>query len=220
VKDAEKDLLPGLVAASGRFVSASEHRALEQSATNRYVGTGIQIRVDPESKYPQIMIPFRGGPAHKGGAKPNDLILAVDGKSTEGEKLGDVVERIRGPEGSEVTFTVGQPNSDEKREIKMTRSVVPFEHVVGFRPGKKAPWEFRIKGDEPIGYVKVKSLTSSIVHELREAERQLKEEGVRGVVLDLRFSFGFRMQHAARRGVCASTRRTAIVCCATCRWWC
>jgi carboxyl-terminal processing protease len=197
VKEAEKVFLPGLVAASGRFVSASEHRALEQSATNRYVGTGIQIRVDPESKYPQIMIPFRGGPAHKGGAKPNDLILAVDGKSTEGEKLGDVVERIRGPEGSEVTFTVSQPNTDEKREIKMTRTVVPFEHVVGFRPAKKAPWEFRISGDEPIGYVRVKSLTSSIVHELREAERQLKEEGVRGVVLDLRFSFGFRMQHAA-----------------------
>jgi hypothetical protein len=38
----------------------------------RYVGTGIQLRVDPETKRPQIMIPFRGGPAHKGA--PNRTI--------------------------------------------------------------------------------------------------------------------------------------------------
>lgn len=197
--DAGKVFVAGLLTrAGGRVITEKERLATEMLATNRYVGTGIQIRTEPETKRPQIVIPFRDGPAHKAGALPGDLILEVDGKSTEGETLNQLVDRIRGPEGTAITFTVRQPNADEKRELKMTRGVVPFEHVVGYRPGKKAAWEFRVGAGEPIGYVRVKSLTSSIAHELRAAERQLKAEGVQAVVLDLRFSFGYRMQHAAQ----------------------
>src|SRR5262249_40948978 len=143
-----------------------------------------------------IMVPFRGGPAHKAGARVNDLILSVDGASTEGKTIAQVVEMIRGEEGTEVTFTVRQPKSDEKRDLRMTRGVVPFEHIAGYRPGRKDLWEFRIKPDEAIGYAHVNSITTSIVHELRDLEKQLRKEEIRALILDLRYSVGYRMQHA------------------------
>src|SRR5205807_2245276 len=49
-------------------------RVLEGAAENRYVGTGIQIRMHPDAKLTQIVNPFAGGPARKAGAKPGDLI--------------------------------------------------------------------------------------------------------------------------------------------------
>lgn len=199
--DAGKALTDGALArvpGRARVMTEQERLAFEANVNNRYVGTGIQLRMDPKTKFSQIVVPIRGGPANKAGVKTNDLIVAVDGKSMEGLTLAQIVDRIRGDEGTDVSFTVRQPDSDEKREIKMTRSVVPFEHTFGFRPGKKTLWDFRIKADEPIGYVYVTATTSSIVHELREVDRQMKEEGVRAVVLDLRYTFGFRMQHAAQ----------------------
>jgi carboxyl-terminal processing protease len=115
----------------------------------------------------------------------------------EGQTLTKIVQRIRGDEGSEITFTVRQPDSDEKRDVKITRGVVPFELVRGYRPGKKEIWDFRINAEDPIGYVHISSITSSIVHELRATDKQLRADGVKAVVLDLRYSSGFRMQHAA-----------------------
>src|SRR5437868_6426629 len=79
-----------------RFVTAKEYKIEEQVRANRYVGTGIQIRVEPESKLTQIITPFPGGPARKAGAKPNDLIVEVDGVKMAGKTLLQVVEALRG----------------------------------------------------------------------------------------------------------------------------
>src|SRR5262249_24372272 len=86
-----------------------------QNAGNRHVGTRHQIR--KADHYIQIVTPMRNGPAHKAGAKPNDLIVAVDGKDTKGVRLEQVVEWLRGPEGSKVTMTVRQPDSNQTRDL-------------------------------------------------------------------------------------------------------
>src|SRR5207248_3303956 len=76
----------------------------EQIRGNRYVGIGVQLRLSPEEKRAMLVTPIRGGPAHRAGLKPRDLLLEVDGKSTEGEALGPLVERLRGAEGTTVTL--------------------------------------------------------------------------------------------------------------------
>ena len=69
-------------------------KAMEGAAANRYVGTGIQIKKSAKEALPEIVLAFPNGPARKAGGKNGDLILEIDGVSTEGLTLGEVVDRI------------------------------------------------------------------------------------------------------------------------------
>ncbi len=168
------------------FLPAGNLRALEQIGNNRYVGTGIQIRFDAKEELTQIVAPFPGGPARKAGAKPGDLIVAVDGVEMKGKKLQEVVDRLRGEEGTKVSMAVRQPGEKETRTLDMVRSVVPFETAVGCRRTGEESWEFRPDSSEAVGYVRVLNVTSSTASELTRLEPRLREEGAKALVLDLR----------------------------------
>ena len=172
-------------------------KVVEQTAGNRYVGTGIQIAFDQKEKLTQVRLAFRNGPAYRAGMKTDDFIVAVDGVKTHGMSIRQVIDLIRGDEGTPVTIAVRQPNSKETRSLKMIRSVVPFETVVGHRRASEDGWSFRIDPAAPIAYLQLKSLTSSIVHELRQKEAQLRAEGFHAVILDMRFNAGGSIHEAA-----------------------
>src|SRR5262249_31386039 len=79
-----------------------------------------------------------------------------------------------------------------------TRAVIPIDSVFGFRRTSEDGWAYRADPEAGIGYFWVKSLKSSTLHELRQAEHRLRAEGVRALVLDFRFSAGDGLlQHAA-----------------------
>ncbi len=174
--------VPGGVA----YWPPQEARVAEQISGNRYVGIGIQLRIHEGDKLPQIVIPFRGGPAHRGGIKPDDLIIEVDGQGTKDVPLVKVVEMLRGEEGTTLTVLVRAPGSAETRTVKMTRTVVPFEHVMGYRRASEDAWDYLIDPKGAIGYVRVDSCSSSTPQELRQAERRLRSQGARALVLDFR----------------------------------
>jgi carboxyl-terminal processing protease len=182
----EPDLLP-----------PKELKVIEQIRDNRYVGIGIQLSMNPKENRGQIVDPFRGGPARKAGARPGDLILEVDGKNTEEMKLTALVDLIRGEEGTPVTLVVRQPGATETRTLKMTRGVVPFQTVLGLKRGADDAWVYRVHPEAPVAYLQITSITSSNLHELRQAEQQLQAAGFRALVLDLRQTSGDAIQHAA-----------------------
>jgi carboxyl-terminal processing protease len=179
------------------LLSANEVKVNEQIAGNRYVGIGIQLRMNNEEKLPQIVDPFRRGAARQAGAKAGDVILQVDGQSTAGVTLRQVVEWLRGDEGTPVTIVVRQPGAKETRTLAMTRAVVPFDTVFGYLRTGEDNWRFRVEAAAPVGYVCVSSVSSSTLHELRQVERRLQAEGVRAVVLDFRGDGGGGKLHHA-----------------------
>jgi C-terminal peptidase prc len=179
-----------VVPGQGEFVPADLIRITEQINGNRYIGTGIQIRMHEQEKVPQIITPFRGSPAHRAGLKPDDLIVEVEGKSTRGVPLMKVVDWLRGDEGTTAVIKVRAPAESEARTVKMTRSVVPFDTVFGYRRASEDAWEFRIDPRGPVGYVRLESFRGSTAHELRQVERRLRDDGVRALVIDLRTSGG------------------------------
>jgi carboxyl-terminal processing protease len=197
-------MLDGLLAGIGgkgelvpALMPAQDRKIMEQISGNRYVGIGIQIRVHAEEKRAQIVLPIKSGPARKVGIKPGDVILQVDGKDTHDVSLSKVVEWLRGEEGTAVTVVVRQPGETEARTYKMTRTVVPFETVYGYRRGSGDSWDYRIDPAGPVGYVWVRTLNSATLHDLRQAERRMQAAGLRALVLDLRSSHGGGMlQHA------------------------
>src|SRR5262249_13842514 len=160
---------------------------VQQISGNRYIGTGVQLRFDDKRKLVKIVVPFRRGPARKAGARPGDLIIKVNDVATKGMSLEKVVTLLRGDEGTKVTVEVRQPGAKQTRTLQMTRSVVPFDSVYGYRRASEEDWKFRPDATAPIAYLWVKAINSSTLHDLRKLERRLKAEGARALVLDLRF---------------------------------
>jgi carboxyl-terminal processing protease len=169
----------------------------EMIAGNRYVGTGIQIRKNDKEKLAQIVIPFPGGPARKAGARPGDLIVEVGGKSMEGLPLFKVVESLQGEEGTKVSMTVRQPGESKTRLLPMVRSVIPFTSVHGYRRTGEESWSFSIDPGSAISYLSLDEIKISTLLELRKIEPLLRSEGMKALVLDLRFSRGDDLRHAA-----------------------
>ncbi|HEY7327707.1 MAG TPA: S41 family peptidase [Gemmataceae bacterium] len=169
----------------------------ERIAGNRYVGTGIQIRINEKQKLTEIVVPFPGGPARKAGARPGDLIVEVDGKSVEGLPLAKVVERLQGEEGTKVSMTVRQPGQSQTRLLPMVRSIIPFTSVHGYRRTGEESWTFTVDPSSAIGYLSFDDLKSSTLLELRKIEPLVLEEGTKALVLDLRFTRGDDIRHAA-----------------------
>ncbi len=197
--DLEEALLRGVAERTKSvLLSPREVQTMDVLASNRYVGTGIQLRRNQQEKVAQLVTPIRGGPAHRAGMRPGDLILKVDDKDTRDVPLATIVDWIGGGhiEGTKVTLVVRQPGEEKTRTIHMIRDVVPFESIIGVRFGKDG-WDHRIQKDVPIAYAAVRNLTSSTLHELRQLEARLREAGYRGLVLDFRFTFGSRLHDAA-----------------------
>jgi C-terminal peptidase prc len=189
--------LLGSVPGGANLVSADEARITGQLSANRYVGIGIQIGMDKKAKRAFIVDPFRRGTAHRAGCKAGDLIVRVDGKDTHGMALMKVVQWLRGEEGTTVEIEVRQPADASGRTYRITRGPVPIDTVYGYRRAGEE-WRHRIDPSHPVGYVRLNSITSSTLHELRQAERRLRAEGARAVVFDLRFSDGGGELHPAQ----------------------
>jgi C-terminal peptidase prc len=173
-----------------QLLTAASAKVAQQISSNRYIGIGIQLTMNKEEKVPQITIPFRGGVAHKAGVLPGDLLIEVDGKSTREIALMKVVDWVRGEEGTDVTIAVRQPGTTEKRTLRLTRAVIPFDTLLGYRRGSEETWSYRVDPALLIGYVRVDSIKASTLHELRKLENQLQAEGYRALVLDFRSSCG------------------------------
>jgi carboxyl-terminal processing protease len=114
-----------------------------------------------------------GSPAEAAGLLADDEILAVDGTPVEGEALEDVVRRVRGPRGTEVTLDLrreGQP-----LELSVRRDVIRSEDV-----------RSEVLADGRVAYLSVVGFSGTAAEDLRAALRAHLDAGIERLVLDLR----------------------------------
>jgi carboxyl-terminal processing protease len=159
----------------------------EQIRNNRYIGIGVQLKMDEEEKVPRFTLLFRRGSALRSGVRTGDLLLEINGQSTKDVSINKIIEWIRGEEGTTITIAVRQPGG-EVRNLRVPRAVVPFDSLCGLRHAEKGDWDYIADRQAGIGYVWFKSIKASTVHELRQLERRLQAEGLRALVVDLRCS--------------------------------
>src|SRR5574342_684656 len=108
-----------------------------------FQGIGAQVDQDPTTGQIVIVTPFRDSPAEKAGIKAGDVILAVDGESTEGWSVAEAVKRIRGEQGTPVTLMIRSSDGETTREVTIKRDtiVIPtvFTREVGGADGAIVP---------------------------------------------------------------------------------
>jgi carboxyl-terminal processing protease len=185
------------VAGNNGLMSPTLLRVESQVAASRYVGIGVQYSLNKEEDVPQVVTPFRGGPAHRAGVKPGDLLVSVDGKKTKGIGLEESASWVRGQEGKPVTIVFRQPKSTAERTLRIVRGVIPIETVLGYRREGDSGWRYRIDPSDGVGYIWINAIHSSTLHELRQVETKLRGEGIRALVIDLRYSAPGTQLHQA-----------------------
>jgi carboxyl-terminal processing protease len=160
---------------NAHITTAKEYVVNEQLAANQYVGIGIVLATKDE--WPVMTGIFEDGPADMGGAREGDLIEEVDGIQTVDKPMHEVVDLLRGPAGTQVRLALRQPSADERREVTLTRGVVPMKTLQYSRLERE--------GEATLGHIRVERIAASGPHELRRIEQAL-EDDVQGIILDLR----------------------------------
>src|SRR3990170_6601917 len=89
------------------YMDPEEYASFQDHTNGSYSGVGMTVEM--MDRLVTIVSTFKGSPAQLAGIRPGDIILAVDGLSTEGQNLDEVVGRIKGAEGTTVSLTLYRP---------------------------------------------------------------------------------------------------------------
>lgn len=162
-----------------RFMDPQEFQNMQIDTSGELTGVGIQITQEEESDEIVVVAPIEDTPAFEAGLRSQDIILAIDGESTEGMDLNDAVNRIRGRVGTEVTLTIQR--GEETLDFALTRARIeihPVRYVVKETPAG------------PVGYIRLTQFSNNAAGEMREAIDDLELQDVSGYILDLRSNPG------------------------------
>lgn len=184
----------------------------ESQLRGQFSGVGIQIRRDLVRDGLLVVSPIKGSPAYKAGIRAGDLITEIkrdsdpEGKplaadaprviSTKGMKTEQALEVILGKPGVPVTIVVQREGEKEPKEFTITRGRVSVETVLGVKRDDKDDWDYMIDPTSKIAYICLTQFSPSTFKELDVALRQLQRDGIKGLVLDLRFNPGGLLQSA------------------------
>ncbi len=176
-----------------------------------FIGVGFQVRKDAATDYLLVVTPIKGSPAYRAGVLAGDLITAitrdVDEKgnaipsgpehtSTKGLTVGDAIKKILGAEGSKVRFTVRREGSEKPLEFEIARGRVQSETVFGVKRKANDDWDYMLDPDRKIGYIRISQLLDDTYDDVVAAVAGLKKQGLKGLVLDLRFNPGGTVKSA------------------------
>ncbi|HKQ49984.1 MAG TPA: S41 family peptidase [Phycisphaerae bacterium] len=169
----------------------AEVEEFNKHTRGEFVGVGIQITQDI-GKHIRVESPLEDSPAYRAGIKPGDMITAVDGKSTLDMSINQAVSEITGEPGTKVTLTVKDAVSEEIRDVVLVREQIKLRTVRGHLRDNAKPtgWDYVIDSETNIGYVRVSGFMDKTVEDLDRALKQMRADGVRGLILDLRFNPG------------------------------
>ena len=93
-----------LACLAGDLLAGCKEERKISAFPDRYSGVGMELEMRDSSPY--IVRPISGGPAEEAGVSAGEKLVAVDGESTQGMTLAQVVEMVRGPKGTEVRLTL------------------------------------------------------------------------------------------------------------------
>ncbi|MBX6363563.1 MAG: S41 family peptidase [Gemmatimonadetes bacterium] len=159
------------------FMDPKEYEDLRIKTQGEYGGLGIQIA--KRDGWITVVAPLPGTPAARAGMQAGDAIVEVNGESAKGWSEDQAVAKLRGPKGSAVDLKVLRPGMEEPIAFHVVREEI---HV------RSVPAAYML---EPgIGYVNLTVFSESSTDELRQAINRLRSQGMKRLVLDLRYNPG------------------------------
>jgi C-terminal peptidase prc len=167
----------GLVDSLDPFSSYMNEETLNDfnsSIRQQYGGIGAVVQIDRKSGFLTIQRPIYGNPAHRAGLRTLDRIVEVEGQTTKGRTVSELVNVLKGPPGTPVTVKVQPFLGGEERTLQITRDQITLSSVrFDMLPGH-------------IGYLQLAQFGAYATQEVEEALKELEKAGMRGLIFDLR----------------------------------
>lgn len=170
-----------------RYLSVKEMTAEMEMLTGEFEGVGMTLRRIKDTTC--VASVFEGGPAAHAGLRPGDRIVSVDTTNVCGPRLkaDDVVKLIRGPHGTRVELGVMRPKVEGVRHYEMKRQRVTAPST-----------NYSCMLDGQVGYIRLSNFADGTYREFHTALKELKDEGMRRLILDLRDNGGGLMDAAVK----------------------
>jgi carboxyl-terminal processing protease len=193
VRGAIKGMIGALHDPYSDYLTPEMVAEMEKQIGGTLVGIGAQLEM--HDRQIRVVTPLADSPALKAGIQPGDVILQIDGKPTAGIELTEAVKRIVGPQGTAVRLQIGRESGPEV-VINVKRGPIQVPTVKGFQRGPDNRWSFMLDPAQKIGYAQIAQFGTTTPQELRAAAESLKTQGLKGLILDLRFCPGGMLESA------------------------
>ena len=161
------------------YYPASETKNLKMMLTGKYAGIGALVKYHSRLKRVVIDEPYEGMPAQEVGLKKGDIIVSIDDSLMTDKNVSYVSSHLRGDAGTNFVVNVLRPSTGKKMNFKLTRQTIKLPEM---------PY-YGLSADS-IGYINFNQFTEGSAKEVRRAFVELKKQGARGMVLDLRSNGG------------------------------
>ena len=166
------------------YIPEEENEDLQMLMSKTYGGIGAIIHKKKEENV-IINEPYAGSPAQKYGLSCGDEIIAIDGVPTKGLESKESSDRMKGKPGTKVVFTVKKVRTGDTLDVEIIRERIHFPDV-----------EYAGMLDDTTGYILQSGFTDNVSGEIRSRFQDLKKQGMRRLVLDLRGNGGGLMSEA------------------------
>jgi len=160
----------------------------EKMMMNEFSGIGIEISKPRGLLTVASLLPDT--PAYRAGLDAGDVIEAVDGVPTKDMSLICAVKKITGPKGTSVVLAVKRPREEKAEEITITRDRIIVPTIRGWQRTEAGTWLYMVDEASRIGYVRITSFSSETSGDFETVLRELESQGLRGLIVDLRFNTG------------------------------
>ncbi len=156
------------------YYTEEEWNDMMQDTAGIYYGIGAYLMIDPNTGLGKISGVIENTPAEEAGLRADDLLYLVDGESTMGMELSEIVTRVKGEEGTKVHLTIYREGETDYLEIDVERRQI------------EAPTVKYEMLENDIGYIQITEFDEVTTDQFTEAMAVIKGSGAKGLVLDLR----------------------------------
>ncbi|MDX2117701.1 MAG: S41 family peptidase [Planctomycetota bacterium] len=220
VESLQAAAISGMVDALGDpytiYVPAKETREFNKDLLGEYVGIGASVMV--RDGVLTIESPLEDSPAYRAGLMPEDRVLEIDGKSTQGKSVDECISLLVGEPKTTVKLLIDRKG--EKLTVELVREKIKTRSVKGFHrdDADATTWQYMIDPARSIAYIRLSQFTPQCAAEIAAALKSVNAEsgGVKGLILDLRFNPGGLLDEACeiadmflKEGVIVSTKGRA-----------
>ncbi|WP_284653771.1 S41 family peptidase [Flavobacterium terrisoli] len=167
------------------YIPPSEQSSEAELMKGDFVGVGVNFYMFNDTV--TVVKPLENGPAERAGILAGDRILYADKDKLFGRKLptDSLYNKLKGEEGSTVLLTIYRKSTNKKLKIPVIRDVVPIKSVDTY-----------LKLDATTGYIKINRFAENTYDEFRIGLEQLKKQGMKTLVIDLRDNGGGYLEKA------------------------
>ncbi|MFQ6611317.1 MAG: S41 family peptidase [Fidelibacterota bacterium] len=167
------------------YISEEHIKTVNEQFAGKFEGIGIEFAI--LDGYITVISPIPGTPSERAGLQAGDKIVRIDGESAYKITQEDVLNKLRGPKGSEVLVSIRRSGLDDPFDVTLIRDEIPIVSVLA---------SFMYK--ENSGYIKLNRFASTTSQEIEEALEELEAQGMEQLILDLRNNGGGYMDQAIK----------------------